>query len=194
MKDHTVHTQDAGSSHVEKPPIKFGIGESSLGKLIVGTTEYGICFIHFGENESSLVRALQVKFLRSIIVKDQAGMQKIVHHVVSLVDEPDSAKKQFDLDLNGTPLEIATWTALQSIPVGKTRTYKEIGQLIQASPQEVGEACAGNNVALVVPCHRVIRSDGSLAGFRWGIERKKALLLREQAASPDPDSLFAYKP
>ena len=105
--------------------------------------------------------------------------------------ETSTAPLALPLHIRGTAFQKQVWKALREIRAGRTATYKELALKLGATPQEIGEACAANPLAVVIPCHRVIRSDGGLAGYRWGVNRKRLLLLREQEMFPDPQSLFA---
>lgn len=174
------------------PTIAFAIGQSTIGTLLAASSLRGICAVSFGTDETLLIRSLRTMFPRHQLVRDQVALAEATEQIRQMVDEPAEARTvDLQLDLGGTNFEKAVWSALQAIPVGETRTYKDIAQLVGGTPQEVGEACSANRIALLVPCHRIIRSDGSLAGFRWGVDRKKMLLQRERDAAPDPDSLFA---
>ena len=114
-----------------------------------------------------------------------------MNHVVECIGTPTGALA-LALDIRGTAFQKRVWNALQQIPTGQTATYKELALKLGATAQEIGEACAANPLAVAIPCHRVVRSDGGIAGYRWGVNRKRLLLLqREQEMFPDPQSLFA---
>ena len=171
--------------------IHFATRESFLGLILVAASEQGICAILLGDNSKRLVAELRSRFPKATLIAGDAGFEETVVKVVRAVETPGS-KLDLPLDLRGTALQRRVWHALREIPAGATVTYKEIAAKIgmSATAQEVGEACAANPLAVVVPCHRVVRADRSLAGYRWGINRKRALLQKEQEAWPEPGTLF----
>jgi AraC family transcriptional regulator of adaptative response/methylated-DNA-[protein]-cysteine methyltransferase len=117
-------------------------------------------------------------------------LNKTLNHVVEHIEMPTGALA-LPLDIRGTAFQKRVWNALEEIPAGQTVTYKELALKLGATAQEIGEACAANAHAVAIPCHRVVRSDGGIAGYRWGVNRKRLLLQREQEMFPDPQSLFA---
>jgi AraC family transcriptional regulator, regulatory protein of adaptative response / methylated-DNA-[protein]-cysteine methyltransferase len=160
--------------------IHFAIGQCSLGAALVAETTRGVCAILLGESPQALIRELEQRFPRSQLVGDDPALESRVAMVVSLVDNP-TASVSLPLDIQGTAFQRKVWQALQKIPPGETRTYSQIADAI-GSPQSVravGSACGANPVAVAVPCHRVIRNDGALGGYRWGLQRKQALLDKE---------------
>jgi AraC family transcriptional regulator of adaptative response/methylated-DNA-[protein]-cysteine methyltransferase len=162
--------------------IRFAVGECSLGSILVAATDKGVCAIQFGDDPDALVRALQDRFPKAQLIGGDADFEKLVAKVVGFVETPGQA---FDLplDMRGTAFQQRVWRALQKIPAGKTMSYAEIAKRIgrPKAIRAVGHACAENAIAVAIPCHRVVRTDGSLAGYRWGIERKHALLTKEGA-------------
>jgi AraC family transcriptional regulator of adaptative response/methylated-DNA-[protein]-cysteine methyltransferase len=162
--------------------IRFAIAACSLGSLLVAATERGVCAIFMGDDPAALAHDLERRFPRARLIGADAGFEQLVAQVVSLVEEP-CAGAALPLDIRGTAFQQRVWLALRAIPAGKTATYAEIAQAIGAprAVRAVAGACAANPVAVVVPCHRVVRSDGDLSGYRWGVERKRALLAREDA-------------
>ncbi|HEU5239511.1 MAG TPA: methylated-DNA--[protein]-cysteine S-methyltransferase [Pyrinomonadaceae bacterium] len=171
--------------------IRFATRKSFLGLILVAASEKGICAILLGDNAKHLVAELRSCFSKASLIAGDADFEETLVKVVRAVETPGS-KLDLPIDLRGTELQRRVWQALREIPAGATATYKEIAAKIGMSTtaQEVGEACAANALAVVVPCHRVVRTDRSLAGYRWGINRKRALLQKEQEASPEPGTLF----
>jgi AraC family transcriptional regulator, regulatory protein of adaptative response / methylated-DNA-[protein]-cysteine methyltransferase len=162
--------------------IRYGIAESALGKVLVAVTDTGICAIAFGSLESELEDGLRSRFILASITRDDAGLGETLERVLSqLTEHPIAA--DLPLDIRATAFQRRVWMALQAIPRGETRSYAqlaaEIGQ--PTATRAVAHACASNPVAVVIPCHRVIGKDGSLTGYRWGVERKQHLLEVERA-------------
>jgi AraC family transcriptional regulator of adaptative response/methylated-DNA-[protein]-cysteine methyltransferase len=167
----------AGGANAE---IYFAIGECSMGSILAAQTERGVCAILIGDDAEQLLRDLQDRFPNAKLVGDSAGYHNLVARIVGLVENPKSG---FDLplDIQGTAFQKRVWKALQRIPPGSTATYTEIARTIgmPKAVRAVAQACASNLLAVAIPCHRVIRTDGSLSGYRWGVERKRALLEKE---------------
>jgi AraC family transcriptional regulator of adaptative response/methylated-DNA-[protein]-cysteine methyltransferase len=163
--------------------IRFGIAESPLGKVLVAATETGVCAIAFGSLESELEDDLRTRFALAEITRDDAGVGTALRHVLSRLGEHPLAA-DLPLDIRATAFQKRVWTALQAIPRGETRSYAELAAEIgqPTAVRAVARACASNPVAVVIPCHRVIGSDGKLTGYRWGVERKKKLLEFERGA------------
>jgi AraC family transcriptional regulator of adaptative response/methylated-DNA-[protein]-cysteine methyltransferase len=162
--------------------IRFAIGQSSLGAVLVAMSEKGVCAILIGDDPEELVRDLQRRFAKAQLIGGDAGFESVIAQVIGLVETPQIGLG-LPLDIRGTAFQQRVWQALQEIPVGTTATYTEIAAKIGAprAVRAVAGACAANGLAVAVPCHRVVRSDGSLSGYRWGIERKRALIDREKA-------------
>ena len=162
--------------------VRFAVGECSLGSILVAATARGICAVFLGDDPGDLVRELERRFPRADLVGADAGFERWVSRVVGLVESP-APDSDLPLDIRGTAFQERVWRALRKIPIGSTATYAEIARRIGAprSVRAVAGACAANPVAIAVPCHRVVRKDGSLSGYRWGVERKRALLRREGA-------------
>jgi AraC family transcriptional regulator of adaptative response/methylated-DNA-[protein]-cysteine methyltransferase len=162
--------------------IRFALDQCSLGTVLVASSQKGVCAIFFGEEPQVLTRELQDRFPKAHLIKSSGTFKKIVSSVVAFVENP---RKDLDLplDVRGTAFQQKVWNALRTIPLGKTASYTEIAKLIgrPASVRAVAGACAANSISLAIPCHRVVRHDGNLSGYRWGVERKRALLLREAA-------------
>ncbi|WP_313387875.1 bifunctional transcriptional activator/DNA repair enzyme AdaA [Achromobacter aegrifaciens] len=164
--------------------IRFAVAQCSLGALLVAASDTGICEIALHENPEQLVRNLQDRFKAARLIGADAQFEGWVAAVVGFVEDP-SRGLDLPLDVRGTAFQRQVWQALREIPVGETATYTDIAERI-GSPRAVravARACATNNIALAIPCHRVVRTDGSLAGYRWGIDRKRELIAREALAA-----------
>lgn len=160
--------------------IRFAVGQSSLGAVLVAATEKGVCAIMLGDAPEPLVRTLQDRFPRATLVGADRAFEATVAKAVGLVEAP-SRGTDLPLDVRGTAFQERVWQALRGIPVGTTASYADIARRL-GSPKAVravAQACAANPVAVAIPCHRVVRSDGDLSGYRWGIARKRELLRRE---------------
>jgi AraC family transcriptional regulator of adaptative response/methylated-DNA-[protein]-cysteine methyltransferase len=160
--------------------IRFALGECSLGAILVAATDKGVSAITLGDDPQELVRAFQDDFPNAQLVGGDKDFERIVAAVVGFVEGAPSEFK-LPLDVRGTAFQQRVWQALRDIPAGKTASYSEIAARIgaPASVRAVAGACAANKIAIAIPCHRVVRTDGSLSGYRWGVERKRALLQRE---------------
>lgn len=170
--------------------IGYDVGDCVLGMVLVATSERGICAILMGEDADDLVDDLRQRFPGAELVPGVAAAEHFIE-VVAFIASP---RKGLDLplDMRGTDFEQGVWRALREIPAGATQTYGEVARRIGApqSAKEVGEACAANAIAVAIPCHRVLRKDGGLAGYRWGVKRKRALLEREGARLAETADLF----
>ena len=160
--------------------IKFAVGECSLGSILVAATEKGVCAILIGDDPDELAHDLQDRFPRAELIGGDAAFEALVAGVVGFVEAP-AFGCDLPLDVRGTAFQQRVWQALRAIPAGETASYAEIARRIGAprSARAVAQACAANNIAVAIPCHRVVRNDGALSGYRWGVERKRALLARE---------------
>ena len=160
--------------------IRYAIGRSYLGCVLVAATDRGICMIALGDSPKALEHALTVRFARAELVRGDAAFSEWVTHVLALIESPGQALG-LPLDIQGTAFQRRVWQALRDIPCGQTATYAEIARRVgcPAGARAVAGACASNPVAVAIPCHRVIRNDGQLSGYRWGPKRKRALLDRE---------------
>jgi AraC family transcriptional regulator of adaptative response/methylated-DNA-[protein]-cysteine methyltransferase len=160
--------------------IRFAVGECSLGSILVARSELGVCAILLGDDPDALARDLQDRFPRARLIGGDAGFEQLVAQVVGLVEAPGLGL-DLPLDVQGTAFQQRVWQALQEIPAGSTASYAEIATRIGApkSVRAVAQACAANPLAVAIPCHRVVRNDGGLSGYRWGVERKRVLLQRE---------------
>ncbi len=161
--------------------IRFAMGQSTLGAVLVATTDKGICAIFLGDDPEQLARDLQDAFPKAEITGGDVAFDALVAQVVGFVEHPVLG---FDLplDIRGTAFQRQVWEVLQSVQPGMTASYTEIAHRIgqPKSVRAVATACAANKIAVAIPCHRIVRTDGSLSGYRWGVERKGALLQREQ--------------
>lgn len=164
----------------EAQQIHYATGACSLGFVLVASTERGVCAILLGDDAQALARDLKQRFARARIVLADRAFARTVAQVVALVEQPRLAVN-LPLDIRGTVFQQRVWQALRQIPAGQTVSYSELAERIGAprAVRAVAGACAANALAVAVPCHRVVRSDGQLSGYRWGVERKRALLARE---------------
>jgi AraC family transcriptional regulator of adaptative response/methylated-DNA-[protein]-cysteine methyltransferase len=160
--------------------IRFAVGQSSLGAILVAATDRGICAIFLGNDPDALICDLQDRFPKADLAGADAAFEGWVAQVVGFVEAP-SLGLNLPLDIRGTAFQQRVWRALQDIPPGATASYADIARIIGApkSVRAVAGACAANPVAVAIPCHRVVLNDGALSGYRWGVERKRALLERE---------------
>jgi len=164
--------------------IAVAVRPTSLGTVLVGRTEAGLCAILLGDDRDALERDLRHRFPGVTLAGATAELDRAASAVVELIEAPAARRLEVQLDPRGTTFQRRVWQALREIPAGSTATYSEVAQRIGApgSARAVAGACAANPLAVAVPCHRVIRSDGGLSGYRWGVERKRALLEREAVA------------
>ena len=163
--------------------IHFATGRSSLGEVLVAKTERGVGTILLGDDGQGLAENLRARFPHAELVAAEPGFAHWVAQVVAMVDHPERGALGLPLDIRGTAFQRRVWEVLRSIPPGETRSYSAVAKLL-GSPKAVravAGACAANTLAVAIPCHRVVASDGALAGYRWGTARKRALLDRESA-------------
>jgi AraC family transcriptional regulator of adaptative response/methylated-DNA-[protein]-cysteine methyltransferase len=170
----------AGGANAE---IRFAIGECSLGSILVAASERGVCAILLGDDPDALARDLQDRFPRATLIGGDPDFERLVARVVGFIEAP-ALGLDLPLDVRGTAFQQRVWQALREIPPGSTASYAEIASRIGSpkSVRAVAGACAANTLAVAIPCHRVVRTDGSFSGYRWGVERKRALLEREASA------------
>lgn len=163
--------------------IRFAVGQCSLGAILVAQSQRGICAILLGDDPDTLVRELQDQFPKARLIGGDAAFEQWVAQVVGFIEAP-AIGLQLPLDVRGTAFQERVWRALREIPPGTTASYTEIAERIGAprSVRAVAQACGANHLAVAIPCHRVVRRDGDLAGYRWGVERKRELLRREAQA------------
>lgn len=176
----TPSTFRAGGSSAS---ILFAVGECSLGSILVASSERGVCAILLGDDPDALARALQDQFPRAVLIGGDAKFEELVAQVVGMVEAP-ALGSALPLDIRGTAFQQRVWEALRRIPAGTTASYTEVARMIgaPAAVRAVARACASNTLAVAIPCHRVVRNDGAISGYRWGVERKMALLEREALA------------
>lgn len=165
--------------------IRFAVAECSLGSLLVAQSRHGVCAILLGDDPDMLVRGFQDKFHKATLIGGDADFEQTVAQVVGFIEAP-ALGLDLPLDLRGTAFQQRVWLALKDIPAGSTASYAEIARRIGApkSFRAVALACGANSLAVAIPCHRVVRSDGALSGYRWGVERKQQLLEREARLIP----------
>jgi AraC family transcriptional regulator of adaptative response/methylated-DNA-[protein]-cysteine methyltransferase len=163
--------------------IRFAVGECSLGSVLVAATARGVCAILLGDDPDRLVHELQDRFPKAHLVGGDKAFERVVARVVGLVERP-ALGLDLPLDVRGTAFQQRVWQALREIPAGATTSYRDLAERLGAprAVRAVARACASNAIAVAIPCHRVVRTDGRLAGYRWGIERKRALLAREKVS------------
>jgi AraC family transcriptional regulator of adaptative response/methylated-DNA-[protein]-cysteine methyltransferase len=160
--------------------IRFAIGASSLGSILVAASRKGVAAILMGDDPAALVRDLQDRFGRATLIGGDKDFERLIATVIGFVETPGTSL-ELPLDIRGTAFQHRVWTALREIPPGTTASYAEIARRIgkPKAVRAVAGACAANPLAVAIPCHRVVGSDGALSGYRWGIARKRALLERE---------------
>jgi len=173
-------------AHQDDAAIRFAITSCSMGPMLIAASAKGVCAILLGDDPAALTRDLRRRFPGATLVEadgsDDEPLRGLVARVIDLIETP-AAHCDVALDVRGTPFQRRVWRALQSIPAGATATYTDIARRIgePRAVRAVAQACGANPIAVAIPCHRVIRSDGSLSGYRWGTDRKRALLRREAA-------------
>lgn len=166
-----------------KEIIRYAWGSSTLGGFIVAASDHGLVALEFGEHNGPLLRELQARFADAELIEDQVALQDVLLKAAALIEHPESGSS-LAADLRGTDFERRVWQALRDIPAGTTTSYGELAARlgVPGQAQEVGAACAANSLAVLVPCHRVLKKDGGISGYRWGIRRKRALIEREHLA------------
>jgi len=177
------HVTAATHADVAVDILFYAIGECTLGRVLVARSVDGVCAILIGAEHDEVEADLAARFPQAMLIANQAVVHDDLAKVIRFVDNP-AAGLHLTLDMRGTPLHRRVWEKLRAIPVGRTVTYTELARWISplTSARVVAGACAANPIALAIPCHRVVRSDGDLAGYRWGIERKRELIRKEAMA------------
>lgn len=165
--------------------LRYSIHPCPLGQLLLASSTKGICALLFGDTPAALLTELQHRFAAADLQADDLGLGDCLRQVITQISEPQRAA-HLPLDIRGTAYQQRVWHALQQIPVGQTRTYAELATQLNSHPRAVARACASNPLGLLVPCHRVIASNGGLSGYRWGLPRKAALLDQEATQQPEP--------
>ncbi|KAF1041203.1 MAG: Bifunctional transcriptional activator/DNA repair enzyme Ada [Herbaspirillum frisingense] len=165
--------------------IRFAVAQCWLGALLVAATAKGICAVTLGDDPEALVRELQDRFPKAELVGGDADFERMLAQVLGAIEDP-ARGIDLPLDVRGTAFQQRVWQALRSVPPGVTLTYSELAGRVgnPGAVRAVASACANNDIALLIPCHRIVRLDGSFSGYRWGVERKQALLDKERAAKP----------
>lgn len=168
--------------NAHKSSIQYTVAPCPLGYILVATTEHGICSVALGDDPATLVEDLNTRFSVATITHDRRMSETWLH---PLLDYLHGKRIHLDLpiDVPATPFRHKVWSALRIIPYGTTQTYRHVAEQLghPHATRAVAHACAGNPVALIIPCHRVVRTDGTLGGYRWGIERKRTLIALEAA-------------
>lgn len=169
--------------------IRFAVGQCALGDILVAQSARGVCAILLGDDPETLVRELQDRFPAARLIGGDASFERLVARVVGFVEAPQVGL-DLPLDVRGTAFQERVWQALRRIPAGKTVSYAELAKRVGAprAVRAVAGACAANTLAVAIPCHRVVRSDGGLSGYRWGVERKRALLEREAEVETETET------
>ena len=163
-----------------KTQLEFATGACALGTLLVATSRKGICAILLGDKPAALVGELQQRFPNADLTRGGKACERLLARVIGFIEAPDG-DLDVPLDIHGTAFQRRVWQALRKIPAGRTQSYADVARRIgsPAAVRAVAGACAANPIALAIPCHRVVRSDGAPSGYRWGVQRKQALLARE---------------
>ncbi|GAB3470103.1 hypothetical protein GCM10027398_19370 [Azotobacter salinestris] len=175
-------TDHPGSAGRRGDAIRFALGACSLGAILVAQSGRGVCAILLGDEPEALRRELQARFPAAQPGGGEAALEQLIAGVAAFVEAPQIGL-DLPLDVRGTAFQQRVWAVLRQIPPGTTLSYGEVAALagVPQAVRAVAQACAANALALAIPCHRVVRQDGGLSGYRWGVERKRALLGRERA-------------
>jgi AraC family transcriptional regulator, regulatory protein of adaptative response / methylated-DNA-[protein]-cysteine methyltransferase len=181
--DQQEETVKHSTPNSESTQLNYAVGRCSLGSILVARSERGVRAILLGDEPDSLIEELAQRFPLDRLVRCDGAFEKLVAQVIELTEVPGRPLDLL-LDVRGTAFQQRVWQALREIPAGSTATYTDIAARIGAprAVRAVARACAANPLAVAIPCHRVVRSDGGLSGYRWGVERKRALLKREAFA------------
>jgi AraC family transcriptional regulator of adaptative response/methylated-DNA-[protein]-cysteine methyltransferase len=168
--------------------IRFGFGLTSLGQILVATTNRGVCSVKIGTNRRQLETQLREEFPAADVRREDEAVDLALTRILEAI-EHGGPRPEIPIDIQATAFQARVWRALSKVPRGETRTYLEIAGAIGApnAVRAVASACAANPVAVVIPCHRIVRTDGSMGGYRWGIERAQTLLQREGASIGVPN-------
>jgi AraC family transcriptional regulator, regulatory protein of adaptative response / methylated-DNA-[protein]-cysteine methyltransferase len=169
-------------AHVDGETICFAAGPCSLGLILAAISKDGLCAVLFGDESNELVRDLRDRFPHANLIEGGHEAGQALAQIVGFIEKP-TLGLDLPLDPRGTPFQQRVWKALRDVPVGATVSYGEIAKRIgqPRGAKDVAEACAANAIAVAIPCHRIVKADGSISGYRWGVKRKRALLSREAA-------------
>ena len=164
--------------------IRYAIATSAAGRILAGMTERGVCAVYLADSDPKLVQSLQAEYPAARLVEDPDGLQVVLDSIVESLGAGKDAQ-EIPIDVDGSKFQWTVWNELRRIPRGETRTYTQIAEALgrPTAARAVARACATNKVALLIPCHRVVRGDGSLSGYRWGVPRKRRLLDLEKDLS-----------
>jgi AraC family transcriptional regulator of adaptative response/methylated-DNA-[protein]-cysteine methyltransferase len=175
----------AVDAHVAVDDIRYAVAPSSLGQVLAATSQHGVCAILLGDDAAALKTGLRERFPVARLAEDAAGLEAITAQVMGLIEAPAVARFDLPLDARGTPFQRRVWQALRELNAGSTASYAQIAARIGApkSARAVAQACSANPLAVAIPCHRVVRADGALSGYRWDVQRKRVLLQREGYAA-----------
>jgi AraC family transcriptional regulator, regulatory protein of adaptative response / methylated-DNA-[protein]-cysteine methyltransferase len=167
--------------------IRYTVGRSSLGDFVVAASDQGVTALEFVESGGSPADALRHRYPDAVLEEDSAGLFETAEQLASMMEHPEQ-RPDVSLDIRGSDYEKRVWDLLRGIPAGETVSYGEIAARLgnPREAREVAEACAANPIAVLTPCHRVVKKDGSLSGYRWGFKRKRELLARERNAALQP--------
>jgi AraC family transcriptional regulator, regulatory protein of adaptative response / methylated-DNA-[protein]-cysteine methyltransferase len=177
---------NAEAANAAADVLFYTTGECVLGKVLVARSTKGVCAILLGDDPQALVSDLALRFPKATLIASEAMVSDDLAKVARFAANP-SEGLDLALDMRGTPLQRRIWETIRAIPAGETKSYMQVGRTInsaypQVAARVVANACAANSLALVIPCHRVVRSDGKLAGYRWGLDRKRELIKKEAVA------------
>lgn len=163
--------------------IRYAIDKCSLGLILAAWTGQGLCAIFLENSASKLKQELQARFPKTQLIEDNEQSKKYLRKIIQFIENP-SLKMDLPLDIQGTAFQQQVWKVLQKIPAGKVMSYTDVAKKIGAPKafRAVAQACGANKLAILIPCHRVVRQDGSISGYRWGVERKRILLKKEGIA------------
>lgn len=169
-------------ANVDGETIRFATGPCALGLILAATSKDGLCAVLFGDESRALIRDLRDRFPHANLIEGGPDAGQALEQIVGFIEKP-VRKLDLPLDPRGTPFQQQVWQALRDVPAGTTVSYGEIAKRIgrPKEAKEVAEACAANAIAVAIPCHRIVKADGSISGYRWGVRRKRALLAREAA-------------
>ncbi len=170
--------------------IRYAWGASSLGEFIAAVSDVGLLAFEFGENRTAILKTLESRLPEASVVNDQDGLAGIVESLERVVDRPGQ-DAEIALDMRGSDYQKQVWTMLREIPAGETTSYGALAaKLGTRDARDITEAIGSNTIAILIPCHRVVKKDGSISGYRWGVRRKRCLLEREQHARPPRQDLL----